>query len=135
MSDDDPNPISAEDLTFALMDSGYRAELEKLEDGRKYILSSASGWKFGLYLFELDDTPDVVDSIMFSFIASRDVTLDQVNTWNRERRFGRAFLDEEGLLNVEWDCMMTHGNLAYFRECVEVWDRLLGRIDEFEKVS
>ncbi|WP_243030925.1 YbjN domain-containing protein [Thermus altitudinis] len=49
------------------------------------------------------------------------VSLEQINRWNRERRFSRAYLDEDGDLWVEWELDLTEG---VSRETVKEFFRL-----------
>ncbi|RTG95740.1 YbjN domain-containing protein [Thermus scotoductus] len=60
--------------------------LDFCQEGRCGVLTLSAG-------FTLDEVPD----------------LEAVNAWNRDRRFSRAFLDEEGTVWVESDLDLTGG--------------------------
>lgn len=66
-----------------------------------------------------------------SWNASPTVTLDALNDWNRNMRFGKAYLDAEGAPTIEWDVNLFGGvTTTNLDDSFDWWRIILG---EFAK--
>ncbi len=56
-------------------------------------------------------TPGSYESLLFyaGWSTQQPVSLQAINAWNRDSRFGRAYLDSEGDPVIELDLLMTGG--------------------------
>ncbi|MEZ0348745.1 MAG: YbjN domain-containing protein [Thermus sp.] len=75
----------------------------------EYRLEMAGLKKVWLYLDFCQEERCGVLSLSAGFSLEETPSLDLVNAWNRERRFSRAYVDEEGDLWVESDLDLTGG--------------------------
>lgn len=94
------NLIMADDgeaIAAFLRDSGYRAEIEFLSDGRPSIASAAEGLRFWIFLRDCVDGRDC-ENIQFhaGFTMETPPTIERIGEWNSRRIVGQAFLDDEG---------------------------------------
>ncbi len=74
--------------------------------------------------------PSLCDDVQFSAIFSGPITADQINDWNREHRFLKAFFvpatagGEAGAV-VQYDVVLTTTGTGQLREPTVVWLQLL----------
>lgn len=83
-------------LADLLQELGYRAMLSTDGSGDPLILSSADGSDFRIYFYGCSNG-QACKTIQFSrgYDMDQGMSLEQVNTWNREYRFGKVYLDDE----------------------------------------
>jgi hypothetical protein len=117
------------EIASLMQDSGYRADMTKLDNGCTAILSSAAGFNFSIYLYG-DCERERVTTLQFSSAFGDKVSVEQVNKWNREKRFLKAYMDAEGELCVEWDVVVSFVSPAAIRECLGWWEAVLGEVNE-----
>lgn len=54
------------------------------------------------------------------------ITLEQVNQWNRDRRFSAAYLDNNNNATIEWDVTLAGGVTAVnFDDAIQWWRTVL----------
>ena len=59
------------------------------------------------------------------------ITLEQVNAWNRDRRFSDAYLDASNNATVEWDITLAGGVTAVnFDDALQWWHSVIMQFDE-----
>ncbi len=123
----DPGGIAA-----ALQRLGYKAELTKDEDGDPKIKSAAAGANYAVYFYGCTDGKDC-NAIQFSagFDTDNGLDLSAANEWNRDKRYGKVYLDDERDPYIELDMNMIDGiSEANFDDTVGLWDSLLA---DFQK--
>lgn len=75
--------------------------------------------------------PSLCDDVQFSAIFSGPITADQINDWNREHRFLKAFFVPAEVAGgdasavVQYDVVLTSTGTAQLREPLVVWLQLL----------
>ena len=130
LNEDSKPYYSPSEIATLLIDCGYRGKLEQLESGRHIIRSATSGYKFAIYLYTPKDEPDHVTTMQFTSSFTEKYSLERVNKWNADRRFVKAYCDGDGDLCLERDVIVQYVAPAYFKECFEFWDVLLGKLNE-----
>jgi hypothetical protein len=123
---------SPQSVVKALQAAGYKAELAADTGGDPMIRSSAAGAKFTIFFFGCEKNVDCGE-IQFYAGWTDKPSLEQINEWNRKHRFGRAYLDEKGEVNVEYDVNLELGGIseALFRNDLELWDGLMGDFQNY----
>ena len=122
--------LSPEEIASSLQDAGYKAKLVRLDTGRKVILSAAAGFSYTIYLIGPDDNLNAIKNIQFSAVFSNKPELESVNKWNMEGGFGKAYLDEDNALHLEWDCVVEHATSEIIKNCAEWWAACLANIGD-----
>ena len=76
------------------LDAGYKAEIQPSSEGRPNIRSAAEGTEFSVYQY--DCKQDVCGSLQFSvgFDTKGAFKSHDMNEWNRNNRWVRAFTDD-----------------------------------------
>lgn len=119
----------------ALSASGYQAQLTKDNSGDPMIRSSSSGSGFLIYFYNCTSGAACAT---VQFHASYDTTtesapsLETINKWNREQRFGRAYLDAQGDPAIEMDVDLDDGGMSQelFIDNLEFWVVVMARFEE-----
>jgi hypothetical protein len=74
--------------------------------------------------------PALCDDIQYSAIFSGPITADQINAWNRDNRFLKAFFvpaapGGEASAVVQYDVVLTSGGTEQLREPTVIWLQML----------
>lgn len=112
-----------ESVASALRAQGYQAELTKDSDGDPMIRSGTGGTKFIILFFGCTANSNCATIQFYAGYSDVQVTHQRVNEWNKTRRFGRAYIDNEGDPVVEMDLDLDDGGMsrALFEDNVEFW--------------
>lgn len=102
-------------------------ENDQAPDGSPRLTGRIDGTRYGVYFYGCDDKQRNCNEIQFSAGWSNvQVSLAQINTWNRDKRYCKAYLDGEGDPMLELDINLrynvTRENLA---DTVEYWQLCL----------
>lgn len=74
--------------------------------------------------------PSLCDDVQFSAVFTGPITADQINNWNREHRFLKAFFmpataGGDASAVVQYDVVLTNTGTEQLREPTVVWLQLL----------
>jgi len=74
--------------------------------------------------------PSLCDDIQYSAVFSGPITADQINAWNRENRFLKAFFipgadGADASAVVQYDIILTGAGTEQLREPTVIWLRML----------
>lgn len=124
-------------ISEVLKAAGYRAEIK--EDGSggggRYVRSAAAGYNFLILPGGCDDSNKNCKSVQFyvAFNPEKSPTLDAMNTYNKEHRWGRAYLDKDGDPAIEFDLDLEAGGMSaeLFLDNVAYWEMAIGRYAKF----
>ncbi len=120
----DPNTIAE-----IIKDEGFRAGIKSDSSGNPRITSTSQGVRFSIYFYGCENGRNC-DSIQFQagFDFNDPQPADVVLRWNREKRFTRAVLTDNGdpiiRLDVNLDGGVTRAN---FQDTFDIWTILLGQ--------
>jgi len=128
--------MSPQQVAQAVMEAGYRAQIEKREDGDYVIRSMASGYKCNIFCYSLGGNPERVASLQFH-CAFGDLkpSMDKVNAWNRQKRFVKVYVDSDGDAGFEMDVSLRGVSTAYVKNCMERWDAIIGDAPTIEALQ
>jgi hypothetical protein len=100
--------VTKEEMAAALKERGFAARSSTDQQGDPLIESAFEGTKFAVYFFEC--SKGRCASIQFAAgFVKKAVTAAKLMEWNRDKRFGRTYLDKEGDPWVEMDADVEHG--------------------------
>lgn len=122
-------------IAKVMRDAGYRAEVEKASDGSPHIQSSSGGYPFRLFFFGCDADFSNCDTVQLfaGFRTERSPSLEQMNAFARDNRWGRVYIDQEDDPVIEMDIDLEDGGMsaALFRDNLEYWDAIMGKFARF----
>ena len=88
------NPIQ---LAEYLRDKGYRAQLGTDSYGDPKIDTATAGANYTIYFYGCSNNTDCQDlQLRAGFDLTGELSLESVNSWNREKTVGRVYVDDEG---------------------------------------
>ncbi len=109
------------------------AELTTDNTGDPLIEGRMNGNKYRINFYDCTDNRNC-KTVMFqaAWAVDKKPTLEKVMEWNREKRFGQAYLDEDKDPVLAWDVNLTHGvSRKNWDDTVETWGQVMGDFAEF----
>ncbi len=118
------NPQS---VVAALQAGGYKAVLAKDANEDPRIESASSGAKFIINFYGCQNHLKCTSLTFFAGWTGLNVSMNQMNEWNKIRRFSRAYIDNDGDPILEFDIDLDDGGMSQelFINNVEYWDTSL----------
>lgn len=117
----------------ALQDYGYVATMETDSRGNPKIASRVSDTKFKVYFFGCNDDGKKCTSIQLGagYDLNTGTNALKINEWNRDKRFAKAYIDDEGDPFLEMDINLDFDGTGdkNFQDSLDLW-RLL--VEDFE---
>jgi hypothetical protein len=93
--------------------------------------------EYAIYFLNCDNKGGNCEDVQFYAVWSKDkdkVALAKINDWNKERRFGRAYIDRDNDPVVEMDIAMNGGiSKKALDEYFAVWKVMLKKFKEYIK--
>lgn len=114
-----------------LQSEGYKS-IDKSSADRLLIESAAEGVRFHVQFFGCDGLKDC-QSVQFwsAFDLTNGIDIQRINDWNRDKRYGKSYLDAEMDPFLEMDVNMTGGlPLASARENLALWTTVLAEFQD-----
>ncbi len=108
----------------AMQDFGFVATMEKDEQGDPKIVSRVSSTEFRVLFFGCTDNTNC-SSILFraGYDLKDPLSALAINEWNRQKRFTRAYIDDQGDPFLEMDVNMALDGLGEenFQDTLDWW--------------
>jgi hypothetical protein len=105
------NIISAENPDAILnIAKGYgSATLEKDSSNDPFITGRIDGTRYGIFFYGCSDGKECDDILFAAAWGGVKVSMDDINAWNRDKKFGKAFLDKDGDPRLEMPVNLDYG--------------------------
>jgi hypothetical protein len=101
--------VSAPELAAALKTAGYPADITNDRMGDPMIRGSTGTVVFEVYFFQCGAELRCTSIQFTAPFRRKALTATTIAIWNRDHRFGRAFLDFRGTPWISMDVEATHG--------------------------
>ncbi len=129
--------ITAKDpdaILRAMQDFGLVATMGKDDGGDPKISSRVSDTKFSVYFYGCEDNMNCA-SIMFKagYDLNNGISALKINEWNRDKRFAKAYIDDEGDPFMEFDVNLAFDGMGEknFADNLDWWRLLVEDFEEF----
>lgn len=123
-----------EGVMRAMQEEGYLATMSTDDLGDPKISSKVSESNFSVFFYGCNNGTSCT-SVQFSSGYDLDIPVSakRINDWNRENRFGRAFVDDEGDPFIRMDIVLANeGNSAgSFSYNLDFWRLLIEDFEDF----
>gem|GEM_PF-535167 len=119
------------EIASIIRDKGYRAQVTTDSDGDPLIKSSTDGINFSVYFYGCKDI--ACNAIQFSvgFNKSEPMDMSVMNSFNRRKLYGNAYLDGEGDPFLNYPVDMDGGLLrSNFDSIFKDWLLLVSEFSE-----
>lgn len=120
-------------LVDALQSGGYKAQLAKDDAGDPRINSAVGGTNFVIFFYGCAKNVNCKTVQFFAgFSDMSKITLEQMNSWNTDFRWGRAYKTKEGAVRLEMDVDLEDGGVsrALFLDNIEYWETTLAAFEK-----
>jgi hypothetical protein len=134
-------PAEADDATVdagqvqAILDIalGYgSASLETQSNGDPRISGHIGALPYHIFFLNCAAGAACEDLNFYAGFADTKPTLDAINAWNRDKRFGNAYLDSELDAVIEYDVNLDHGVTRDNLDAdFSIWSLLLGQFASY----
>jgi Putative bacterial sensory transduction regulator len=130
-------PVAAQDLVMAdnpakilEIARGFgSAELEADSEGRPRIRARMEGINYSVLFFGCEATVNCKSIQFWTYTAAPQNGESVVNAWNRDNRFGRAYIDRDGDVVVEMDVNLWGGvSQKNLDDTFDWWRTVLERV-------
>lgn len=102
--------ITARDVAAVLQAKGYQAEVVKDGTGDPMVRSAVDGTKYRVVFYDCDKTGRCgALEFLVGFDLENGMALARLNKWNRDQRFGHAYLDDENDPYIQLDLNADNG--------------------------
>lgn len=89
---------------------GYgSASLETQSNGDPKITGKVEGVTYQVFFMNCTNNTNCEDLNFYAGFLDNKQTLDVINAWNRDKRFGKAYLDSDLDAVIEFDVNLEHG--------------------------
>jgi len=124
----------ANDVLKAVQSAGFVATMGTDDDGDPRISSRVSDTKFLIYFYGCEDNKNCKSILIKAgYDLDTGITASKVNEWNRNKRFGKAYIDDEGDPYLEMDVNMDFDGLGQknFADTLDWWRVTVENFEEF----
>jgi hypothetical protein len=97
------------DQVLALARDHGDADLKAHKNGDPKIEGSVGGIQYAVYFLNCTDNKACEDINFYAGFLDLKPSMDVINSWNRDKRFGKAYLDADGDAVIEMDLNLEHG--------------------------
>jgi hypothetical protein len=108
---------------------GYgSATLETQSNGDPKISGKIDGVTYQVYFMNCTDNKNCEDLNFYAGFLDNKQTLEAINAWNRDKRFGKAYLDSDLDAVIEYDINLEHGvSQKNLDAAFSLWSLVLGQ--------
>lgn len=128
------NAANPEAIRAIVESQGWPATIVAKKGDAPYIESNRNGLKF-LVLFMNCDGSERCKTLQYymGFSDAKEVTLDRLNQWNKEKRFARAYKDDAGDPVLEMDVDLDFAGIPRENvgETFNTWASLMDSFREY----
>lgn len=108
------------------------ARLETAQsNGNPKISGRADGKAYEVYFYGCDGDKANCSSIQFWAYWDNEPSLETINGWNKDTRYGKIYLDQDNDVVLEYDVNLLGGVSARtLEDNADIWVQLLGRVEK-----
>ncbi len=112
---------------------GYgSASLEAQSNGDPKISGRMDGVLYQVYFMNCTDNTNCEDINFYAGFSDLKPDLESINAWNRDKRFGKAYLDSELDAVIEWDVNLEYGvTRDNLDAAFSVWSLILDQYTDY----
>ncbi len=128
------NAANPDAIKLVVESRGWPAKLIRKGQDDPYIESRREGMKFMILFMNCSDGKDCKTlQYYMGFSDAKGVSLDRLNEWNKEKRFARAYRDNDGDPVLEMDVDLDFDGIPRenLGETFNTWASLMDRFRTF----
>lgn len=126
------NGMTGPEVTAWLQKAGYKAELTKDGGGDPLINSATDGTNFKVFFYDCEGERCKALQFSAGFDLKTALTPAAANKWNRENRYLKVYLDDDGDPYVQYDVNVNAGRTVEgLSDDFEVWTGMLPEFTDY----
>jgi hypothetical protein len=112
---------------------GFDVEVTKDNDGDPMLQVEGKGYKFAILFYGCTNHRDCVTLGLYAGWTGSTADLAKINKWNKDNRFGRAYIDDENDPVVEMDIDLDDGGMSrlLFEDHIEFWMSVMSQYSKY----
>lgn len=120
------------DMVLAVAKGFGSADMDATDNGDPAISGRIQGIKYGVQFYGCTDHKECNNIQMFAFFDSKGLSPKQMNAWNAETRFGKAYIDKDGDVAIEMNVNLGFGvSKKNLEDTFEWWMLVLQQFQKF----
>jgi hypothetical protein len=124
--------VTAQEVADALQTKGYRAEIGEDKGGDPKVTSALDGSRFTIWFYNCKNGRCASVQFESGFDLKDGMGLSKVNGWNKDKRFGSAYLDDESDPYVQYDVDFEVGaTTEAITNAIDVWAAVVPQFKEY----
>jgi hypothetical protein len=124
--------VTAAEVIEVLQANGYRATEDVDGVGDPMVRSATDGTNYAIYFYGCERARCTTIQFAAAFSLESSPGLAKINEWNREKRFGRAYLDAEMDPVVQMDVDLELGaTTEQLQSVIGTWGAVLPAFKNF----
>lgn len=111
---------------------GYgAATLTTNSAGDPEISGKINGISYYVYFMNCTDNENCADLNFYLGFLDLKPSLEKINSWNYDKRFSRAYIDQDGDAGVEMDVDLEHGvSPEFLDDQFSIWNQVVKQFSE-----
>lgn len=102
------------------------------DNGDPLVSGKINGIGYEIIFYGCDSGKDCEDILFKAQWRGAKLSADKINEWNRDRKFGKAFVDDDNILTVDMAVNLHYGVSAKnFADTFDYWNRVTGEFKDF----
>jgi len=124
--------VTAQEVARELQGKGYRAEIGEDKGGDPKIVSGLDGTRFTIWFYGCKGVRCASIQFESAFDLKNGMSLAKINAWNKDKRFGGGYLDDEMDPYIQYDVDFEHGATSEaIANAIDVWAAILPQFKEY----
>lgn len=122
-----------ESVASVIRGKGYTVEVSKDSDGDPLIKAEGNGVNFIVLFYGCTNGKACQTISFYAGWTDSEANEQKLNEWNRDQRFGRAYIDKDGDPCIEMDVDLDDGGMSkiLFEDNVEFWMTVMSQYSKF----
>lgn len=122
-----------ERIAEVVRNKGFEVDLTKDDDGDPLIHAEGNGYKFVILFYGCTAGKECTTLGLYAGWTGSSADIEKINQWNRDNRFGRAYIDKDNDPVVEMDIDLDDGGMSplLFEDHLEFWLSVIGQYSKF----
>lgn len=123
-----PEGVSGAEVVKVLQDAGYRAQLDRDDDGDPRVVTKMSGATVHVVFYDCAQDRCGSLQLVVALDLEQGFTLEGVNRFNSQYRYVRAYLDDEMDPFLQFDFEVLHTSPSeHITSQIALWEDVLGK--------
>lgn len=122
-----------EGIAEVLRDKGFDVEVTKDDEGDPLIRVTGKGYKYIILFYGCTAGRECTTLGLYAGWTGASADIEKINQWNRDNRFGRAYIDKDNDPVVEMDIDLDDGGMSrlLFEDHIEFWMSVVANYSKY----